>query len=93
MNFSFFFHEIDIFQGHFFEFVGRDFAFMVYLAIVATAFHVVGSDYLIVGAGENVFHEDEMIGSLNLVSVEGEQSIDFGEDWVWVSDEVFKKEH
>jgi hypothetical protein len=43
------FHEIDIFEGNFFELVDH-FLSDVDLSIVATAFHVVSTDNLIVGA-------------------------------------------
>jgi hypothetical protein len=78
MNFPLILDEIDILQSSLLQLIGFNFSFLVDFPVVSAPLHVVGPDDLVVSASQNVFHQDQMISSLDFVPVEGKKTIDLG---------------
>lgn len=65
----------------------------VHFPIVFAALEIIGPDDLVPRAGEYVLHEYQMVGSLYLVALEGEEAIDLGQQRVGVPLVVLVKVH
>ena len=67
--------KIEILEGFLMEFVGGKCIASVDLPVVLAALEVISSEDLAPVATEDVLHEDEVVGSLDLVAMEGEETV------------------
>jgi ABC-type enterochelin transport system permease subunit len=87
VNPPFFLDEVNILQGDSFQLSRKSIA-NVYLSVMTTSLHIVSPDYLVVCAAENIFHENQMIGSLNLVALERKKAINLGKHRLRISSKM-----
>ena len=68
---TFFFHKINIFQSLFLKLIGKGIS-NINLSIILTSFDIISSDNLIFAASQDILHQNQMISSLNLISMKSD---------------------